>query len=261
MSVIPEEQRLPLVEKAISVAKTLLDFEESPYGKDDVPGHSQVPPPKELVYGVVEWESGWDPNNVSPAGAIGLGQIMPGDGSAELGWYNAVVSNYAANTQDRSLFVDDPDLYDPEKNLYVTAFGLGARYSQISEYPKEDVPHTWMNAALAYFGCVRNGKLDLKCDDGLHTAAEYRDNLYKIVKDKFGTKAADSLNEPDVDVRNITIPSVEEMLGSIANILQSATLIIGALIFGGLVIVGFYAASHPDEVKQAVSGAAKAAVI
>lgn len=63
--------------------------------------------PAGLLAALVQWESGFNPNAVSPAGAVGLTQLMPG------------------TARGLGLRVDDQvdERYDPAKNLLA-----GARY-------------------------------------------------------------------------------------------------------------------------------------
>lgn len=68
--------------------------------------------PFDLFYRVIEVESGFNPNAVSPAGAIGLGQLMPGTA--------------------RALGVKDP--YDPEQNLEGAAKYLRQQYDRFGRW-------------------------------------------------------------------------------------------------------------------------------
>lgn len=61
---------------------------------------------------MIEVESGWDPNAMSPVGAMGLGQLMPGT-AFELG-------------------VDDP--FDPQQNLAGAAKYLAKQYKRFGSY-------------------------------------------------------------------------------------------------------------------------------
>jgi soluble lytic murein transglycosylase len=64
-----------------------------------------------LVAAVARAESGWDPEAVSSAGAVGLMQLMP----ATAGWISGL---------DGWQGSDDPDLTDPEDSLELGAFYL-----------------------------------------------------------------------------------------------------------------------------------------
>ncbi len=64
-----------------------------------------------LIAAVARAESGWDPEAVSSAGAVGLMQLMP----ATAGWISGLDSWQGS---------DDPDLTDPEDSLELGAFYL-----------------------------------------------------------------------------------------------------------------------------------------
>ena len=68
-----------------------------------------------LVYGVIRTESGFDPNAVSNAGAIGLMQIMPDTFT----W----LQNYRTDFMPEELIESDK-LYDPETNIEYGVFML-----------------------------------------------------------------------------------------------------------------------------------------
>jgi soluble lytic murein transglycosylase len=70
-----------------------------------------------LVAAVARAESGWDPEAISSAGAVGLMQLMP----ATAAWISGL---------DGWRGGDEPDLTDPEDSLELGAFYLGflARY-------------------------------------------------------------------------------------------------------------------------------------
>ena len=61
-----------------------------------------------LVYGVIRTESGFDPEAVSQAGAIGLMQLMPDTFT----W----LQNYRTNFMPEKL-IDSSKLYDPKTNI------------------------------------------------------------------------------------------------------------------------------------------------
>lgn len=253
MTVITDPKRRErIADKATKEAETLLVWENRTGGDNYIPGIVSAAPPPEFLQALIEWESGWDTDSVSPHGAIGLGQIMPT--GQEFSWYQQVTNDYSVLTGDPSYLIFEPEreLRDAEKNARVTAFGLGARLSQISEW---DVPLTWMNAALAYFGCVDERGVNLICGDGLHTAAEYRDSLRRILRERFGEKAAEEAEkELDSDIvggitDRVTKPirdTAEAVVEGITSVIRWAAV---PVIF--LAIVGAtYAIKHRNEIVQ-----------
>jgi hypothetical protein len=267
MTVITDEKRREeIVENGIKNFKKMIAGLGDWRYKGYYPYKTQLPP-KEVLYGLFEVESQWDPQNISPPGppteksGLGLGQITLA--GKEWEWYINTAVKYANTTDDPSFILYDPynDLLDPDKNAVVAAGGLGGNFGLIMDNP--NVENTWANAAISYFGCVTPEGVDDTCHDQYTDAAGYRQKLYEAVKNKYGEKAADRLlnNDTGGGIIDDIKDTIGDTFSDVAQAIQSATLVIGALIFGGLVIAGFYAASHPDEVKQAVSGAAKATVI
>ncbi len=59
--------------------------------------------PKELLLGIIRTESAFTPDIISHSGAVGLSQLMPA----------------TANEQARKLNISNPDLTDPETNIYI----------------------------------------------------------------------------------------------------------------------------------------------
>lgn len=112
----------------------------------DTPGGA---PPWQVVEGLVNLESGGDPNNVTDAGngdvAVGLGQITTRGYEYDL---------------YRKRFPNGPiDLTDPQTNMRITVMGLDAREEQGIRAAEAGQPHAlsnWFVAAAAYFGAATN---------------------------------------------------------------------------------------------------------
>lgn len=88
--------------------------------------------PASLIAGVIQIESAFDPNCVSPVGAVGLMQVMPA----------------TARGLRRKLGVRHIDLYDPEQNIRVGTYFLKAL---LREFGGD------LAMALSYYNAGRRG--------------------------------------------------------------------------------------------------------
>lgn len=88
--------------------------------------------PASLVAGVIKIESGFDPNCLSPVGAVGLMQVMPA----------------TARGLRRKLGLGSIDLYDPEQNIRIGTYFLKAL---LREFGGD------LSMALSYYNAGRRG--------------------------------------------------------------------------------------------------------
>lgn len=103
-----------------------------------------------LVYGIIRTESGFDPDAVSQAGAIGLMQIMPDTFT----W----LQNYRTNFLPEEL-LDSSELYNPEINIDYGVFLL----SYLLDYYDDNVPLVICSYNAGYGNVdewLANGTLD-----------------------------------------------------------------------------------------------------
>lgn len=90
--------------------------------------------PADLVCAVIYAESGYDPNAVSPAGAVGLMQLLPGTAEEIAG----------------KLSIDNYDLCDPETSINFGTYYLAYLYKLLGD---------WNTVAAAYNAGIGNVKL------------------------------------------------------------------------------------------------------
>lgn len=214
-------------------ARTWLVYDETS-GKDVIPGkfepYDQIPP--ELVESVISLESSFNPFTVSSAGAIGLGQLVPS--GQEISWYEQLMDDDITTS----------DLYDPQTNINLTAFGLGARWSELKDITNNK-NENWYLAGARYFGCSvdESGNLGSESDAYGTNCSQYVDTLRNYVEEWYGEDAAEELgNVPGIDVTTRargTVNDVQDVVNYLTKSLPTIALIGAGVIVAvlGLTIV------------------------
>lgn len=247
---------------AVQWARTQLVRDETD-GINKIPGKFQSydAVPWQLVEATIAVETGgtFDPNTVTGTKqgnqAIGLGQFVYG-ASQELAWYYDV-SGYQVSREE---------LYDPTVSIRLTAFGIGARWSQLQSITGGN--DNWLLAVSGYFGCPADaeGNVDPQCSDGLNNSTGYTAQIGQYILDNFGQDVLDSItNEPGFDLTQRSRTTAKDAKDAALGIVDSIpaaitdaakTLAIGLAVVAVIVVIGFAAAKavgmSPENAVPAV---------
>lgn len=149
------------------------------------PGYKAPPP--EIIEGMVNLESGFDPDLVDPSsGAIGLGQIIASENGYEWGVYKASHPN-----------AKPEDLKDPATNIDVMIEGLSARQAEGELGRDQGGPgayEDWFMASAGYLGGADESGFNGLADSYGTTGSSYVRRVRDYIVQTWGEQTAKDID-------------------------------------------------------------------